>query len=250
MESVPLTADLPTARKNRLLKILGVGFGLAMVIGGMIGVGILRTPGSVAANLPSVWLIIGIWIFGGIYALVGANTYAELATMLPEDGGGYVYIRRAFGNFFGFAGGMTDFILSCCSSAYISVALGEYLGALVPSLAGRENIIAATMLLSLFLLHYIGLRVGDFAVKLTSFAKVAAFFILIAACFLFGGNTKVAAQSAENISFANPLTVFAAVALSLQLVMETYSGWNSPVYFAEENTDPARAIPRSLFWAW
>jgi len=196
MESVPLTADLPTARKNRLLKILGVGFGLAMVIGGMIGVGILRTLGAVAANLRSVWLIIAIWIFGGIYALIGANTFAELATMLPEDGGGYVYIRRSFGNFFGFAGGMTDFI-------------------------------------------YIGLRVGDFAVKITSFAKLAAFSVLIAACFLFGGNAAPVAPPADNTSFANPLMAFAAVALSLQLVMETYSGWNSPVYFAEENTDPA-----------
>lgn len=108
METIRAASEVQSAGKNKLLKILGVSFGLAIVIGGMIGGGILRTPGIVAANLGSVWLIIGVWIFGGIYALTGANTYAELATMLPEAGGGYVYIRRAFGNFFGFAGGMNS----------------------------------------------------------------------------------------------------------------------------------------------
>ena len=88
MESVPQTAELPIAQENKLLKILGVGFGLAIVIGATIGSGILRTPGVVAANLGSIWLVLAVWFLGGVYALVGANTVAELATMLPKDGGG------------------------------------------------------------------------------------------------------------------------------------------------------------------
>lgn len=248
METIRAASEVQSAGKNKLLKILGVGFGLAIVIGGMIGGGILRTPGIVAANLGSVWLIIGVWIFGGIYALTGANTYAELATMLPEAGGGYVYIRRAFGNFFGFAGGMNDFVLNCCSNAYLSVTLGEYAAALDPSFAGRENAIAIGVLLCLFLLHWIGLRAGDFAQKLTSLIKVAGFFVIIAACFIFGDANSNVAPHESIAAFASPLAVFAAVALSVQSVMETYSGWNSAVYFAEENTDPARAIPRSMFF--
>lgn len=233
--------------RGNLLKILGVGFGLAAVVGGAIGVGILRTPGMVAANLGGARLIVAVWILGGVFALAGANTYAELATMLPKAGGGYVYIRRAYGDFFGFAGGMNDFILSCCSSAYISIVFGEYAAALFPVFAGRENIIAVSILLGLGLLHWIGLRAGNFAQQATSLVKVAAFFVLIVACFVFGGNNNQAAPPESAAALANPLAFFAAFMLSLQAVMETYSGWNGAVYFSEENADPARTIPRALF---
>jgi APA family basic amino acid/polyamine antiporter len=246
MESVSQTAKLPTSPENKLLKILGVGFGLAIVIGATIGSGILRTPGVVAANLGSVWLVLAVWFLGGVYALVGANTFAELATMLPKDGGGYVYIRRAYGDFFGFAGGMNDFILTCCGAAYISIIFGEYAAALFPSLGGRENVVAVSLLFVLFLVNWVGLRAGDFTQKLLSLVKVIAFFVLIIACFVFGGNANTAPQE-STAALASSLSVFAAVALSLQAVMETYAGWNSAVYFAEENTDPARAIPCSLF---
>ncbi len=247
MKSVPLKAELSTVQKNKLLRILGIGFGLAIVIGATIGVGILRTPGMVAANLGSVWLIIGIWILGGVYALMSANTYAELATMLPKAGGGYVYIRRAYGDFFGFAGGINDFILSCCGAAYVSIVFGEYLAALFPAFAGSENIIAVTTLLALALLHWIGLRAGNLAQQVTSLVKVAAFFVLIIACFIFGGNDTATVPQESTVAFANPLALFAAMMLSLQAVMETYAGWNSIAYFSEENTNPGQTIPRALF---
>ncbi len=82
METTQTTAETESAERNKLLRILGVGFGLAVVVGGMIGVGILRTPGIVAANLGSPWLILAVWVFGGIYTLIAANSYAELGTML------------------------------------------------------------------------------------------------------------------------------------------------------------------------
>jgi basic amino acid/polyamine antiporter, APA family len=245
MEFVPITAESPIAQNNKLLKILGIGFGLAIVISGMIGTGIFRTPGIVAANLGSAWLIIGVWILGGIYALVGANTYSELATTLPKAGGPYVYLRRAFGDFFGFAGGMNDFIQNCCGNAFLAVAFGEYLAAIAPSFAGRENFIAVTVLFVLFLINWIGLRAGDFTIKLLSFIKVVALFVLIAACFILGGNKTGASESTA--AFSGTLAVFAALALSLQSVFGTYNGWYQAAYFAEENTDPARAIPRSMF---
>ena len=75
METIQATSEIQSAEKNKLLRILGVTFGLSIVIGGMIGGGILRTPGFVADQLGSVWLIVAVWIFGGIYAFFGANTY-------------------------------------------------------------------------------------------------------------------------------------------------------------------------------
>ena len=84
------------ARKNqdltptrRLFPVLGVGFGLAVAIGTTIGAGIFRTPGEVAAHLPSPWLVMAAWTIGGLYALVGAIQIAELGTMIPRSGGQY-----------------------------------------------------------------------------------------------------------------------------------------------------------------
>ena len=77
--------------------MLGVGFGLAVTIGGTIGMGILRTPGEIAAQLPTPTLFIGVWVLGGIYALLGALNVAELGTMIPRSGGWYVFVHRAMG---------------------------------------------------------------------------------------------------------------------------------------------------------
>jgi APA family basic amino acid/polyamine antiporter len=93
--------------KNRgeLLRVLGVGFGLAVTIGGTIGMGILRTPGEVAKQLPTETLFISVWILGGVYALLGAVSVAELGAMIPRSGGWYVFIQRAMGNYPGFVVG-------------------------------------------------------------------------------------------------------------------------------------------------
>ena len=95
---------------NKLLRILGVGFGVAVGIGGTIGVGILRNPGGVAEQIPSVWLIMLAWTLGGVYCLLGANYLAELATMIPKAGGYYVYAQRSFGKYGGFAVGWSDWL--------------------------------------------------------------------------------------------------------------------------------------------
>src|SRR2546423_8816307 len=97
METGPAPPAAPPFGKSRLLRILGITFGLAIAIGGTIGVGILRIPGLVAAELGSSGLIMLVWIAAGLYGFAGANTYAELGTMLPLAGGPYVYARRAYG---------------------------------------------------------------------------------------------------------------------------------------------------------
>ena len=78
-------------RRGGLLRVLGVVFGMAVTIGITIGMGILRTPGDVAKQLPNAWLFIGVWLLGGVYALLGAVSVAELGTMIPRSGGFYVF---------------------------------------------------------------------------------------------------------------------------------------------------------------
>src|SRR6476469_9493640 len=95
---------------NPLRKVLGVAFGLAVVVGSTIGVGILRTPASIAALVPDARIIIACWIAIGFYIILSASSYAELTTMLPKAGGAYNYIKRAFGGYAGFLNGWFDLI--------------------------------------------------------------------------------------------------------------------------------------------
>jgi APA family basic amino acid/polyamine antiporter len=93
----PTTTRAGARPKGHLLRILGVGFGIAVIVGGAIGSGILRTPGLVAAQLRSPGIIVAVWLLGGLYAFCCTLSVIELGTMLPRAGGWYVYSRRAFG---------------------------------------------------------------------------------------------------------------------------------------------------------
>src|ERR1700733_5840344 len=86
-----------TVNNHGLRRVLGLGFGLAIAFGGTVGVGILRLPSTLAAKLGDARLIILFWVLGGVYALLGAVSVAELAAMMPEAGGFFVYAPSAFG---------------------------------------------------------------------------------------------------------------------------------------------------------
>src|SRR5271165_4437664 len=145
---MPSEAKLATgAPRASLSRILGLGFGLAVVFGGTIGVGILRLPGTIAAQMGGFWPIMFVWIVGGIYALLGAISVAELGTAMPQAGGFYIYSRRAFGPAVGFAVGWADWLNSCVSVAYAAVAASEFAAALVPGLALHPTAVALTLLL-------------------------------------------------------------------------------------------------------
>ena len=248
MAQVQSIGNVFTAHEGRLLKILGIGFGLAIVIGTAVGNGILRNPGIVAANLGSAWLVVAVWAIGGFIALIGANTYAELATALPEDGGPYVFIRRAYGDFWGFAGGMCDFVQNGCSIAYFTITIGEFSRMIFPAVGERHQVVGISCLLVLTFLNWIGLRAGEFAQKLTSLIKVAALFALVAACIAFGPIRATGAPPVESVlTGSNPWIILGGFALAINAVIGTYAGWNTAVYFSEENVDCSRCVPRSLF---
>src|SRR6266545_8334772 len=158
-----------------LLRVLGVGFGLAVTIGGTIGMGILRTPGEIAKQLPTPTLFIGIWIVGGVYALLGAISVAELGAMIPRSGGFYVFAHRALGNYAGFVVGWSDWLSTCATVAVISMVVGEYSSVLIPALANRTKAIALTVTLVFALLQWRGIRWGSFTQNITSLFKVLAF---------------------------------------------------------------------------
>ena len=237
----------PADSSGKLLRILGVGFGLAIVIGGTVGVGILRSPGPIAEQLGSVWLIMLAWLLGGVYALLGANYLAELATAIPKAGGYFVYAHRAYGPFGGFLVGWSDYLYHNLGLAFIAVVFGEYAVSLFGlEFSGARVIVSLSVLVVLAILNWIGLRSGSATQKLTSLIKCAALFAFVAACFIHGGQATPS-NAAATTSFASPLAAFVAFVLAFQLVLSTYDGWHSAIYFTEEDADPGQNLPRSMF---
>ena len=237
---------------GRLLNILGLGFGLAGAVGGTIGAGILRTPGLVAAQLPSAELVLAAWLAGGLYALLGAVCLAELAAALPKAGGWYVYAERAFGKRVGFLVGWTDWLAHCIGLAWVATTVGEYGQALLPAAIPQGPYTArilALLAIGLFsLIQLRGLRAGSASQELLSLAKAVAFLALVAACFLLPIQSAppIAPPPPAPMAIAGWRSLSLAVVLALQAVITTYDGWASPVYFAEEFSEPGRDLPRSL----
>lgn len=244
LQATEATPTLVESR-GRLLRILGVGFGLAVIIGNTIGAGILRTPGEVAGHLPVVWMFIGVWIVGGLYALLGACSIAELGTMIPRSGGQYVFAHYALGEYAGFVVGWSDWISTCGSSAAISVVIGEYLGVLFPSLTGKTVYIALVIIIAFAVMQWRGIRWGAGVQNITSLIKALALVALVIACFALSGKHEATTQAAETAPLAVPSLI--GFVLALQAVIYTYDGWTGVIYFSEEVRNPARNILRSIF---
>src|ERR1043165_8862590 len=173
---------------GHLLRVLGVGFGLAVIIGNTIGAGIFKAPGTIAEQLPAPTPFLLVWLAGGLYALLGAISLAELGTMIPRSGGQYVFSRYALGEYAGFVVGWSDWISSCGSTAAVSLLIGTFAGALVPSLAGRAVTVAAAVAMIFAVLQWRGIVWGSNIQNTTSLLKALAFIALILAAFVLGGN--------------------------------------------------------------
>jgi APA family basic amino acid/polyamine antiporter len=229
--------------QNELKKVLGAGFGIAVMVGGTIGVGILRTPGTIAGMLDNYWLILACWAFGGVYVLLGAGSFAEMAVMLPRAGGPYNYVKRAFGEYAGFLSGWFDYILNAIAPAYFCIVIGEYLALLFPALTGNETIMALSFLVIFFLYHLSGVKSGSIAQQVTSVLKVLFFAVLIVSCFV----VKVDREAFQQTATLFEGGILIGFLKSIQLVMGAYNGWWSNSFFAEEDENPAKNIPKSLF---
>lgn len=229
-------------QRGHLLRLLGLGFGVAVGVGEMIGSGILRSPSVIAASLQDMTAILALWAFGALHVLLGVNIMAELSTAIPQAGGPYVYARRAYGDVGGLVVGWTLVTSHLAGIAAAAVVFADFLALLWPPATGHTAIVAIAIQLVLFGANSLGLREGRAMQTATSLAKT---FLLLA---FVGGAFWLAYGAPLPLSPPAPLAAggFLAFVGAYQLIKGAYSGWDASAYFAEENVSPSRNIPRAL----
>jgi len=232
-----------SAAERRLPRVLNALLGGAIVVGGAIGVGILRTPGHIAGQLGGATYILLAWLGGGVLALLGANFLAEMATALPQAGGPYVYAKRAFGPLGGIAIGWADWLISVTAIATMAVTIAEYVGGGSVNVIGTHAM-ALAIIGAFALLNWFGLEVGARTQQLLSGLKIAGLLILAALAIALGTSGDRHAAAA----LSSPAPSFLVLISAVVIIHETYAGWNSSVYFAEEDKDAATNVPKALFW--
>jgi APA family basic amino acid/polyamine antiporter len=230
-----------TTEPAKLLKILRVRDGLAVTVGIIIGVGILRTPGLIAGYLGNPWAMLGVWAFGGVVVVLSTLVLAEMAAALPQAGGKYVYAREAYGPHVGFVVGWSELLVTRgFSGAAKAVVIAEYMVLLMGR--GSVSILAATVVLAFFLLHSGGLRAGRNFQNISTIAKVL-FILAIGAAGVLGGDGSGFLTSME---VSPEFSGWLGLALAYQAIAFTYYGWEEPAKLAEETMDPGRSLPRIL----
>lgn len=209
---------------------------VAMIVGVVVGAGIFRTPGLVAAGADGTTQLLGLWIAGGAVSLIGALCYAELATAFPSPGGEYHFLTRAFGRnlafFFAWAR-LT--VIPTGSIALLSFVFGDYATELLPLGPASNAIYAAVVVAGLTAVNVLGLRFGK-VVQNVFTAFVVLGILVITVLGLSRGEAAPAVTVAPGTG----------VGLAMVFVLLTYGGWNEAAYLSSEIRGGRRNIAVSL----
>lgn len=227
--------------RGHLLKILGVSFGIAVAVGNVIGSGILRAPSSIAGTIPDTAWIVGLWVIGGLHALLAINVIAELGTAVPKSGGPYLYAHRAFGDVAGLVVGWSIFLSKLGGLAAASIAFAEFLPLIWPGAAGYKLELAIAMQIALYGANLTGLREGRVLQESTSLIKALLLLAFVGAAIAVAAPHVEAAAAPSAAGFG-----WVAIIGAYSLIKGAYSGYEAPVYFTEENEQPASSIPGAL----
>lgn len=231
---------------GELLRILGIGFGLAVVVGGVVGQGIMRTPGIVAGALPNTLLIIGVWALGGLIILIDACATVELGASMPRSGGPYVFAERAFGPTWGSMLGWADWLNWTLAISYISVVFGEYARRLGLATAMPTGALAVLLIACVGAVNWSGTRTSGMCQVAGSAIKGFGLLALIAILWLAPSSGHASVATSNEPALA-PAVGVAAFAIAMRGVAITYGGWASCVYFCEELHAPERNVVRATF---
>ena len=214
----------------------------ALVLANMVGTGVFTSLGFQVAALSSPFLILLLWTLGGVVALCGALSYAELAAALPRSGGEYHFLSKCYHPSVGFMGGFVSVSVGFAAPiALAAMAFGKYFTAAVPGTPPAA--VSILVVLALAAVHALTVRAsGHFQVAITSM-KVTLISVFILIGFLKGFQTPAGFAPREGI-FRE--AVSGPFAVSLMFVLYSYSGWNAATYILGEVRSPSRVIPLAL----
>ncbi len=252
-----------SAAKATLKRALGLWSAVSIVIGTVIGSGVFLVPSTMIAKLGSVKMLFVVWVVAGLLSLFGALTYAELAAAMPEAGGEYVYLRAAYGPFWGFLYGWTQFwVAKSGSIATLAAGFYTYLSAFVPSLAQPVvilpfhigpggslleihygQLVAIGVILVLAGVNYMGVRSGGGLQILVTIVKMLGIAAIIVVG-LFCGRGDVAHFSQHIPAVTGIAGFFAAMVSALW----AYDGWNNVSMVSSEIISPGKNLPRALIY--
>lgn len=220
-------------------------YGLTMIaIGSCIGSGIFQTPSEVAGHLSSPWAILGVWALGGLIALTGALTFAELGGMFPHAGGVYVYLKEGFGDLAGFWYGWAYFVVVTSGAlAALTLVFSQYLAFLVPSLHGAETAVACGAIVTVTVINIFRVKLVELWADLFTGLKLLGIAgIVVLGLFLGHGGVERAA-AADLPATRDTLSGFG---LALVGVFFSYGGWHHASYLSGEARDAHRTVPRAM----
>ena len=253
---------LPVSKPS-LQRVLGLWSAIAIVIGTVIGSGIFLVPTSMIKNLGSVQMLFVVWVVAGLLSLFGALTYAELAAAMPEAGGEYVYLSAAYGPFWGFLYGWTQFwVAKSGSIATLAAGFYTYLSAFVPVLASPVvvipyhigpggslleihygQLVAIGVIMLLAGVNYVGVRAGGNVQVFVTVVKMALIGAVIAVG-LFSGTGNFS-HFTQHVPTVGGIAGFFAAMVS---ALWAYDGWNNVSMVSSEIRNPQRNLPRSLIF--
>jgi APA family basic amino acid/polyamine antiporter len=231
----------PAVSRGELLRVLGLGFGIAVVVGGVVGQGILRTPGIVAGALHDPVWILAAWAAVGLFSMIDAFALVELGASVPRAGGPYAFVERAFGRIPGAVVGWGDWFANLFAAAFITVAFAEFTQRLGILPGVPTGVLAVAVIAICWLVNWLGTSASGLSQNIGSALKAIALLVIVGLCFAAPG-PAVAPTLA-----AHPALTIAGVAIALRAILNTYSGWNTCAYFCEEVHAPEKNLARATF---
>ena len=218
---------------------------IALAVANMIGIGVFTSLGYQVKGLPSGFALLMLWVVGGIVALCGGLSYAELATAFPRSGGEYNLLSRIYHRAVGFLSGWLSATVGFSApTALAAMAFGHYFAGIWPG--APQVVLALAIVWAIALVHLWGTERASGFQNVSTFLKVALIVVFVAAAFAFGRPQQIsfAPTSADFGHIASP-----AFAVGLAYVMYAYAGWNAVTYVTGEVRNPERTLPFSVIVA-
>jgi APA family basic amino acid/polyamine antiporter len=242
--------DKPADATPQLARRLGLFDATMLVMGGIVGSGIFINPYVVARRVHTPFLILGVWVAGGIIAMAGAFIYAELAARRPQVGGQYAYIREAFHPAVAFVYGWGLLLVTQTGGmAAVAVTFAKYFVALT-RVQIADWTVAALALAVLTAVNCMGVKAGSTVQSALMVLKILAIAALVFCGLFFAGESgRAGSPEVASPLLDQPLTfdLFSAVGAAMVPVLFAYGGWQTSSFAAGEMRNPRRDLPRGLF---